>query len=52
MANFNISSGQVNLKKERAEAAFNGQVIVKEGPLQLNHLMVLCRKDRDDTFTI
>ena len=44
--------GQVDLKKERAEAAFHGEVLVRVGPLQLNNLMVLCRKDRDDTYTI
>ena len=44
--------GQVDLKRERAETTWMGQPLVKEGPLQLNHLMVLCRRDRDDTFTI
>ncbi|VDL61810.1 unnamed protein product [Nippostrongylus brasiliensis] len=43
--------GSVNLKKERAEAAFDGHVTTLEGP-KIQKLKVLCRKDRDDTMTI
>uniref|UniRef100_A0A7I4XTJ8 DUF2804 domain-containing protein n=1 Tax=Haemonchus contortus TaxID=6289 RepID=A0A7I4XTJ8_HAECO len=44
-------SGSVNLKHERAEVAIDGRVMTLEGP-KIRELMVLCRKDRDDTMTI
>nr|CDJ88778.1 Protein K08F8.5, isoform b [Haemonchus contortus] len=43
--------GSVNLKHERAEVAIDGRVMTLEGP-KIRELMVLCRKDRDDTMTI
>ncbi|VDM65428.1 unnamed protein product, partial [Strongylus vulgaris] len=43
--------GSVNMKKERAEVGFDGRVITLDGP-KIRQLMVLCRKDRDDTMTI
>ncbi|KJH46663.1 hypothetical protein DICVIV_07271 [Dictyocaulus viviparus] len=43
--------GSVNLKQERAEAAFDGRVITLDGP-KIQKLKVLCRKDRDDTLAI
>ncbi|ETN70017.1 hypothetical protein NECAME_00965 [Necator americanus] len=43
--------GSVNLKKERAEASFDGRIITLDGPA-IRTLKVLCRKDRDDTMVI